>query len=316
MATAGQAPIPGEVEGRLRPDAPLHLAIGMFDGVHRGHRVVIDAAVRAARADGGTAAVLTFRPHPSALFRPGNPTRLLLDDIAKGRALRAAGAEAVITQAFTPALAAMPADRFLPWLKAGLPQLAAVYVGENFRFGQGRLGDVAVLAASGAAMGVAVTSAPRLRSGGEPISSSRIRLLLESGEIEAANALLGAPYAAFGRVTPGKRLGRTIGFPTLNLPWAPGLVPRLGVYAMRVSRRDGEEQLAAVANFGVRPTVERGAEPRIEAHLLDACPFGEGDELRAEWLHFLRPERTFAGIEALQAQIGRDRDAARAFFRE
>ncbi len=305
----------GDVAGNLSGETPLHLAIGMFDGVHLGHRAVIGAAVRAAGAGGGSAGVLTFWPHPSALFRPENPTRLIQDVPTKVRALRALGVDAVITQPFTPDLAAVPAEMFLPWLKSVLPSLAAVYVGDNFRFGRGRLGNVEVLAQSGRTAGIAVVSAPRLTADGDAVSSTRIRQLLEAGEIAAANALLGAPYVAFGRVTPGKRLGRTIGFPTLNLPWSPGLVPRLGVYAMRVSRRDGAEQLPAVANFGVRPTVESGVAPRIEVHVLGDCPFGEGDELRTEWREFLRPETKFADLAALRAQIARDRDAAAAYFR-
>lgn len=304
----------GEIDGRLHPDGPLHLAIGMFDGVHRGHRAVIDLAVRAARTAGGTAGVLTFWPHPSALFRPENPTRLIQDAKTKVRLLRALGVDAVITQPFTPVLAAVAAEAFLPWVKRGLPRLAGVYVGENFRFGRGRLGDAAALRASGRSAGIDVVGVPRLEFGGEPISSTRIRALLEAGEIGQANALLGTPYAAFGRVMPGKRLGRTIGFPTLNLPWTPGLVPRLGVYAMCVSRLAGEERLPAVANYGVRPTVESGVAPRVEAHVLGACPFGEGDELRAEWMHFLRPETKFESLEALRAGIARDRAQALEFF--
>lgn len=302
------------LEAVALPDVPVHLAIGMFDGVHLGHRAVVEAAVHSARAAGGISAVLTFWPHPSTLLRPEQPTRLMQSSATKAWRLLALGVDAVITQAFTPELAALRAEEFLPWLQRRLPQLVAVYVGENFRFGQGRRGDVALLVAQGGGLGVHVFSAPRVNLDGEPISSTRIRALLEAGEIESANARLGSPYTAEGIVTPGKRLGRTIGFPTLNIPWAPELRPRLGVYAVRLTGPRASGPLPGVANYGVRPTVENTSEPRIEAHVLGACPFGAGDTVTVEWLHFLRPERKFSGIEELRAQIAQDRATAAAYF--
>lgn len=296
------------------PERPLHLAIGMFDGVHLGHRAVVEEAVRASRADGGLSGVLTFWPHPSALFRPENPTRLMHDAATKARLLLALGVDVVITQNFTRELAGVSAADFLPWLKQRLPHLAAVYVGENFCFGRGRQGDTGLLVASGRKHGVRIYSAPRVSSGGEPVSSTRIRTLLETGEVDAASVLLGYAYFAEGVVSPGKRLGRTIGFPTLNVPWAPELKPRLGVYAVQVTGPKSTGSHPGVANYGVRPTVENATEPRIEVHLLGDCPFGEGDRVRVEWKRFLRPELRFVGIEALRSQIGLDRVAAAEFF--
>lgn len=297
------------------PERPLHLAIGMFDGVHRGHRVVIEAAVNAAKASGGISAVLTFSPHPSALFRPENPTRLMLPDAVKARLLGSLGVDAVITQRFTREFAAVAAEDFLGWLQQRLPKLVAVYVGENFRFGRERRGDVALLKATARALGVTVWSAPRVNHAAEPISSTRIRAQLASGDIAAANALLGYTYFAEGIVTPGKRLGRTIGFPTLNIAWAPELRPRFGVYAVRVSGAKAPASLPAVANYGLRPTVEQSTEPRLEVHVLGPCPLGEGDALKVEWLDFLRPETKFASVDDLRAQIARDREVAAEFFR-
>jgi riboflavin kinase/FMN adenylyltransferase len=305
------------VEHAALPPRPLHLAIGMFDGLHRGHRAVIDAAVQAAKAAGALSAALTFWPHPSALFRPAQPTRLIQPPATKARMLGGLGVDAVITQPFTPALAAIEAEEFLPWLARALPRLAAVYVGENFRFGRGRRGDVALLVTTGRALGVRVFGAPRVSLDGAPISSTRIRALLEAGEVGAANALLGYAYFAHGYVVPGKRLGRTIGFPTLNVPWAPELRPRLGVYAVRVAAApaaaDGWQP--GVANYGLRPTVETATEPRLEVHVLGPCALGEGDHVKVEWLRFLRPEARFAGLGELRAQIARDRAAAEEFFR-
>lgn len=296
------------------PSRPLHLAIGMFDGVHLGHRAVVEAAVQSARAAGGLAGVLTFWPHPSALFRPASPTRSMQDPASKAKLLRTLGVEAVIVQPFTPELAGVCGEDFLPWLKQRLPHLVAVYVGENFRFGQGRRGDVALLVQEGRKHGIHVFSAPRVNLDGEPISSTRIRAQLASGDIHAVNTLLGYNYFAEGTVRGGKRLGRTIGFPTLNVPWAPELAPRLGVYAVRVSGAKSSAALPAVANYGVRPTVENTTEPRLEVHVLGPCPYTEGDAVRVEWLRFLRPEMKFGGLEELRAQIARDRAEAEKFF--
>jgi riboflavin kinase/FMN adenylyltransferase len=300
------------LEQTVLPARPVHLAIGMFDGVHLGHRAVIEAAVQSARRSGGLAVVLTFWPHPSALFRPDNPTRLIQDAPLKARMLLALGVDAVVTQPFTTELAGVAAADFLAWLKQRLPTLAAVYVGENFRFGQGRKGDVTQLLASARALGLTVFSAPRVNLDGEPISSTRIRGLLEAGEVAAANTLLGYSYFAEGVVRPGKRLGRGLGFPTLNLAWSPGLRPRYGVYVVRVASAKSAEPLPAVANYGLRPTVEQTTEPRLESHILGPCPIDAGDEIKVEWLRFLRPEMKFSGLDELRAQIERDRDAARA----
>ena len=308
---------PAQIDGLhdvTLPARALHLAIGMFDGVHLGHRAVIEAAVQSARASGALSGVLTFSPHPSVLFRPDNPTKMIQDADVKGRILVQLGVDVVITQTFNTELASIPADDFLPWLLRALPRLAAIYVGENFRFGQGRRGDVAVLVAAGRKHGVRVFSAPRVSLNGEPISSTRIRAQLAAGEVESANALLGYNYYSEGTVTGGKRLGRTLGFPTLNLPWAPELRPRLGVYAVRVVGAKSAESLPGVANYGLRPTVEQTVVPRLEVHVLGECPFGEGDVVRVEWIRFLRPEKKFAGVEELRKQIEADRETARAFF--
>src|SRR5205807_1167661 len=155
-----------------------------------------------------------------------------------------------------------------------------------------------------------VFSAPRVSLDGEPISSTRIRGRLEAGEITAANQLLGYSYFAAGTVTPGKRLGRGLGFPTLNLPWSPGLRPRFGVYVVQVLTEKSPVPLPAVANYGLRPTVEQTTEPRLESHVLGPCPVDAGDAITVEWLRFLRPEMKFAGLDELRVQIAKDRDAA------
>ncbi|MEO7599338.1 MAG: riboflavin biosynthesis protein RibF [Opitutus sp.] len=293
---------------------PLHLAIGIFDGVHLGHRAVIEAAVHSAHRTHGQAAVLTFDPHPSVILRPQQPTRMIMTKRSKARLLGGLGVEAIVTQPFTAEFAQISAEEFLPWLKSWLPHLAAIYVGENWRFGRGRTGDISFLVAEGKINGLAVYSVPRVNLNGEPISSSRIRAFIESGEVATANSMLGYVYFAQGVVTPGKQLGQTLGFPTLNISWAPDLRPRLGVYVVLVSGPKSSRPLRAVANYGMRPTVELTTEPRLEIHVLENCPFGAGDEIIAEWIHFLRPEKKFSGVVELREQIARDRIAAETFF--
>lgn len=298
------------------PAGPVHLAIGMFDGVHRGHQAVIDAAVQAAHRRGGVAGVLTFWPHPSVVLRPQSPTPLILSREHKRELLARAGLDFVVEHPFSLEFAATTALDFVSLLKRVFPGLEAVYVGENFRFGRGREGDTAGMAAAARAVGFAVHSAPRLAQDGAPISSSRIRELIAAGEIDHANTLLGYSYFSAGVVETGKRLGRTLGFPTLNLAWQPGLAPRYGVYLVAVAGPDGAMQ-PGVANYGLRPTVESGVTaPRLEVHVLVPTTLTYGDRVTVRWLRFLRPEKKFSGVEELRRQIESDRHAALEALRE
>jgi riboflavin kinase/FMN adenylyltransferase len=309
--------LPAQFDGLDRvalPSRPLHVAIGMFDGVHLGHRAVIESAVQSARHSGGVSVVLTFAPHPSVLFRPDNPTRMILDLPAKMAKVGSLGIDAIVVQPFTREFAAITAEEFVPFIKRHLPRLAGIYVGENFRFGKGRKGDVAMLVAEGRRHGIMVFSAPRVNLDGEPISSTRIRERIQAGDMTGAAALLGYVYTAEGTVVHGKHLGRKIGFPTLNLGWSPDLRPLYGVYAVRVSGAKSYGWLPAVANYGLRPTVEQSAEPRLEIHMLVACPYGAGDTVAVEWVRFIRPERKFGGLDELKLQIARDVAEARAEF--
>jgi riboflavin kinase/FMN adenylyltransferase len=222
--------------------------------------------------------------------------------------------DAVITHSFDRPFASIEAEEFLPRLKRLLPNLATLYVGENWRFGKGRLGDIHLLVNSAKHLGINVVSAERIKQNEEPISSTRIRTYLSEGKMEEANALLGYSYFAEGVVAPGKQLGRKLGFPTLNVVWEPDQRPRFGVYTVRVSGPKTAVPLPAVANYGLRPTVENSSVPRLEIHLLAPCPFDAGDELLIEWLSFLRPEQRFDGVEALRAQIAADRAAALDWF--
>ncbi|RXK52822.1 riboflavin biosynthesis protein RibF [Oleiharenicola lentus] len=301
------------LEAAHLPAKPLHLAIGIFDGLHLGHQSVIEAAIHSARRCGGLAGVLTFSPHPSVLLRPESPTRLLMPPAMKRTVLARLGVDVLIEHPFTPAYSAVSADEFVPHLRNHLPNLAAIYVGENWRFGRGRTGDVALLVAEAQKVGLSVFSAPRLNHNGAAISSSRIRELLTKGEITAVNAMLGYTYFTDGVVERGRQLGRTIGFPTLNVAWEPELPPRFGVYAVEVLAGQNRP-VKAVANYGLRPTVAQTSRPLLEVHLLEASPLAYGDKVTVNWLHFLRPESKFGSLDELRKQIEKDRRSALDFF--
>ncbi|MDR1817525.1 MAG: riboflavin biosynthesis protein RibF [Puniceicoccales bacterium] len=339
IATAGDtANAPPEPSGQSVP--PTRLAIGIFDGVHLGHREVIAGAVNgSAIGTAGTAGVLTFNPHPSRLFTPETPVPLIFDDAENARRLAATGAAFLVRQPFTRDFAALDASAFLALLKRALPALASIHVGDNFRCGKRRAAGVPELRVAGAAHGIEVVAAAEVRALGERVSSTRIRQLLAAGDIADANTLLGAPYANTGSVVSGRALGRTIGFPTLNLRHEPEQLPRFGVYAVRVTVENSTTDaapvvFAGIANYGLRPTVERDAtagnaaagaaagadaaavRPLLEVHLLDTGTVATGTipatgaRLRVEWLRFIRPERKFPSLDALRAQIATDIAAA------
>ena len=297
---------------------PVHLGIGNYDGFHRGHRAIFQKAQAAARANGGIVGALTFAPHPEVFFRGNGAVRLIFSRERKDALFAAAGLDFAVHEPFSPALADVAAEDFVRFLKEKFPSLSGLYVGDNFRFGARRRGDVALLEKLGGAAGISVCVVPPVSYLGERISSTRIRAALTDGEIASANAMLAEPYSSSGIVISGNRLGRTIGFPTLNLEWNPELRPRLGVYCARVSVPATGQVFHGVANYGVRPTITSGAtpEPLLETHLL-GVPAGTpiptyGDFIRVEWLDFLRPETKFQSIGELKNQLEADARAAAA----
>jgi len=227
--------------------------------------------------------------------------------------LRELGVDCVIRKQFNREFSAILAENFLSHLKEQLPTLKSIYVGENFRFGQKRAGDVATLVESGRELGLGVFSAERIKHNGKPISSTRIRGELEAGRIREANDLLGYNYTSSGGIVSGAKLGRKIGFPTMNLPWRPECLPRFGVYFVSF-RKMGEHSWApAVANYGVKPTVEDKPQgPVLEVHALDPVQLGPGESIEVEWLNFIRPEQKFDSVEQLKAQIAEDCETARS----
>lgn len=292
----------------------LHLAIGMFDGLHLGHRKVVESAIEAAKASGGLAGVLTFWPHPSHLFRPDNPVPMILNSRMKFAELDRLEVDFIVEEPFDEAFAALEAEAFVELLKGKAPGLASIHTGANWRFGKGRKGDVALLGKLAEASGIASRVLDCLYLEGERVSSTRIREAIADGKIEAANRLLGYIYETIGTVEEGKKLGRSLGAPTLNIPFDGELFPRKGVYFARVSSEKGSERLPAVANFGVRPTVNALERPVLETHILGECPFTYGGRLRVEWERFSRDERKFENLESLKAQIREDIENARSFY--
>ena len=311
-------PEPKQFDGldsfRSEANHPIHLAIGMFDGVHQGHRIVVESAIRSAVNSGGLAGVLTFWPHPSHLFKPDNPVPMILNSRMKRSELIKLRIDFVIEEPFSPEFAAVDSVDFLALLKCKIPTLASMHTGENWRFGKGRQGDVKLLVKLAEEAGISAESLECLFLDGERVSSTRIRNALIGGRVEEANRLLGYTYETWGTVREGKRVGRTIGVPTLNIPFDGELTPKLGVYNVNISREGGEERLPAVANFGIRPTVNSLKKPMLEVHVLGDCPFSYGDSLRVEWLSFLRRERKYECIDKLKTQIQADISDAKLFF--
>jgi len=284
---------------------PLHLAIGAFDGVHLGHRAVLHSAREAARADGGMVGVLTYDPHPSKVLRPEAPVPLIFTRAQKDARLTEAGAQLIRHEKFDRDHAGIEAQVFPKWLKKTFPHLKSLHVGANFQYGRGRAGNGQTLIDHGAAEGLGVRLVAAISLGDETVSSSRIRQCLAAGELDLANAMLLRPYEAEGTIIGGRRLGRTIGFPTVNLAWEPELRPAYGVYAVEVIFNG--EAMPAVANYGQRPTVESGpVAPLLEAHVLRGAAPTTGDTVRVRWVRRLRAEQKFADLAALQAQIAKD----------
>jgi riboflavin kinase/FMN adenylyltransferase len=293
----------------LPPDARgAAVALGNFDGVHLGHAQVI-RSLHAGRPD-APLAVLTFEPHPRAFFRPDDPPFRLTLPQARAELLGALGVSIIYELRFDEAFSRIPAAAFVADVLdrgVGARHLAC---GPDFAFGHRRGGDVALLAREAEARGMGLTLVPPLADAGGPLSSTRIRRLLQEGYPERAAAELGRPWAIRGTVAHGDARGRSIGFPTANVALGAHLEPARGVYAVTVRTADGGVH-RGVANIGRRPTVNAGPESRLEAHLFDFADDLYDQEIEVALHAFLRAERRFAGIEELRAQIAADAAAAR-----
>jgi riboflavin kinase/FMN adenylyltransferase len=292
--------LPPEVRGAT-------VALGNFDGVHRGHVQVV-ASAHAARPD-APRAVLTFEPHPRELFRPDDPPFHLTLPAARADALGALGVAHVIEIAFDRAFSLLPAERFVTEVLHDAIGAAHLACGPDFAFGHRRGGDVAFLTGRAEALGMGLTIVPPVADGQGPISSTRIRRALQDGYPERATVDLGRAWSIRGTVVHGDARGRTIGFPTANIALGRHLEPARGVYAV-TTLIDGRV-VRGVANIGRRPTVAEGAISRLEAHLFDFAGDLYGRELDVSLHGFLRAERRFAGIDELREQIAVDAAEAR-----
>jgi riboflavin kinase / FMN adenylyltransferase len=295
------------------------LAMGNFDGLHRGHAALIGRARDLARERDAPAGVLTFEPHPRSVFMPGGEPFRLTPFRVKEREIARLGIDLLFVQHFDRAFAAKTADAFVEEIMVGAIGIAHIVVGHDCTFGHRRHGTAELLRTAGERHGFEVTVvAPVHAEDASVYSSTRIRELLRDGKPRAAAAQLGRWWEIDGRVMLGDRRGRAIGFPTANLALGEFLRPAFGVYAVRVSGDGPDDPLSGqtidgVANLGLRPTIG-GHVPRLEAHLFDTDSDLYGRHLRVALVDFIRPERKFSGLDALKAQIAADAATARGIL--
>ena len=289
---------------------PVVLAAGVFDGLHLGHRAVIERAIHDARAVGGTPVVVTFDPHPAAVLRPQSAPPLLTSTRHKLRLLADAGIAHVLVLDFDAAFAAKPPEQFIAELAAACRPLREICVGEDWAFGKDRAGNISLLTALGKKLGFDAIGLPPVMLDGKAVSSTAIRAAVESGALADAARLLGREFSVLGTVVEGRRLGSTLGFPTANIRPESEQLPPNGVYAVRAAM-SGKFH-SGIANVGVRPTVSsEGGQRLVEVHLLDFSADIYGRDIEVFFGRFVRPEQKFPGLDALRAQIASDVEGVR-----
>lgn len=287
--------------------------IGKFLAVHRGHQALLLATVQAARREAVPSVVVTFDRHPLEVLRPGTRIPVIATLEERLERIAAEGIDVALVLPVTPELLALEPETFVREVLVRKLGAIEILAGGNFRFGRAARGNLELLRQLGAAEGFRVTEVPPVLEGGEPISSSRIAACVHAGRVKEAGLFLGRPFAVPGRVVRGDQVGRKLGFPTANVRCAGEvLLPSDGVYVARLER--GAEALPAVANLGVRPTVD-GTRRLLEVHALDWSGDLYDAEVRVQFLERIRSEERFPDLGALQAQIARDVDTARSFFR-
>ena len=290
---------------------PLHgavVAIGNFDGVHRGHRAVIGAARKRAESLGRETAALTFTPHPRLFLRPQDVLFQLSSERDKLRLLAATGLDGAIVMNFDAALASTSAEDFIARILVGRLGIGGAAIGFDFHFGKNRTGSPAFLAEQGAKLGFAVDIVPPLEDEGRPVSSGSIRTALSQGKVVEAAELLGAPWFASGTVSHGDKRGRELGFPTANVQLDPACGLKHGIYAVRVDvggkRHDG------VASFGVRPMFDNGG-PLLEVNLFDFAGDLYGQPIDVAFIGWIRHEQKFESVDVLKRVMAADAAQAR-----
>lgn len=296
--------------GWPRAQRPNAVTIGNFDGVHQGHQAMLARLTARAAAVGGLPTVLTFEPHPREVFTPDNAPTRLTSLREKLEILRGLGVAHVHVCRFTREFAALSADDFIQRILIDGLKARYVLVGDDFRFGAKRAGDIDLLRRRGAAGGFEAEALATVQTAGQRASSTAVREALAGGDMALAAQLLGRPYSISGRVVGGDRLGREIGYPTANIQLKHNRPPLKGIFAVRVQGLDAPDW-PGVASLGTRPTVHPDGKPALEVHLFNFDRTIYRTHLRVEFLHKLRDEAKFPNLETLIAQIDLDAKQAR-----
>ncbi len=284
------------------------VTMGNFDGIHRGHQEIFRILRQEAKANHGTALVITFFPHPLKVLNPERAPRLITNLQDRVELMECCGIDRVLCLPFNEEFAGWDAERFVRDILVGRLGTKKVLVGEDFRFGRNRKGDIHFLKERGKPFGYTVQKVDPVRVNGLEISSTRIRQSIQEGRIRESAAMLGRPYNISGTVVTGDKRGRTLGFPTANLETDAELLPPNGVYAVRVVL--GKDRRPGVASLGVKPTFS-GRRFTIEAHIFDFDRDIYGKPMRMEFVEWIREEKSFPSAQALAEQIGRDAEEAR-----
>lgn len=293
---------------------PHAVTIGNFDGLHLGHQAMLTRLQLVAKERKLPSCVLSFEPHPREFFSPDKAPARLSSLREKADELALLGIDHLHVFRFNQTFAALSADEFIVRVLMDTLQARYVLVGDDFRFGAQRAGDIALLAQSGTTNGFEAEALSTVQIDGERASSTAVRTALAAGDLAHATQLLGRPYSICGRVMHGDKLGRELGYPTANVQLKHNRPPLSGIFAVRVSGL-GTESLPGVASLGVRPTVKgAGAAPVLEVHLFDFHDEIYGRRVRVDFLHKLRDEAKYPDLPSLVAQIGRDVDNAKHFL--
>ncbi|HMF56320.1 MAG TPA: bifunctional riboflavin kinase/FAD synthetase [Pyrinomonadaceae bacterium] len=291
---------------------PTVLTLGVFDGLHMGHQLIVRTVVERARAVNAIPTAITFDPHPRAVLHPESAPPLLQTLDQKIEALGLLGVEQAIVIRFTRAFAQVSAEDFLRDVVEERLQAKEVYLGRGFAFGHDREGNIELLRKVSERLGFFADEVPEVRLRGQRISSSRIRQLLSEGRVNLARRMLGRPYGVEGRVIHGAERGHSLGFPTANLRAENRVIPREGVYVTATLIEGAWRR--SLTNVGTRPTFGDAAEPSVETFVINWAGDLYGDVIRVRFLHRLRGERKFAGVDDLIKQIERDQVRAGEYF--
>jgi riboflavin kinase/FMN adenylyltransferase len=291
---------------------PTVLTLGVFDGLHLGHQLIMRTVVERAHAVGAVPTVITFDPHPRAVLHPKSAPPLLQTLDQKVEGFGVLGIEQTIVIGFTLEFSLVTAKDFLLDTVSERLQAREVYLGRGFAFGHNREGNIELLRRVSSELGFVAGEVPEVRLRGQRVSSSKIRELLALGKVNLARRMLGRPYGVEGRVVRGKERGRTLGFPTANLHPQNRVIPQHGVYVTG-TLIDGKWR-RSVTNVGMRPTFATETEPSVETFVMNWSGDLYGDVIRVRFLHRLRDEKRFDSLEQLQAQIEKDTNRAQSYF--